>query len=480
MTTELKDPFNSPIETAMINISAFSGKTPTNMIPRPKSFNNLRKASLDTYSAWKNSGNVSQFQSCTKPQNNVVEKTHEISQSLLNHLKILNNNSNGSINFDPNLLSLAKKHKTTHLNASVSKNSNIDKTPSNSKSHHIHNNSMNTTIFNQKGCYPNAIPTNTANTNSKDKGLYKQVRPNSTTNSNKKFIDLYKRGGSITNVQVSVNLSSKPGISLNSSHNNISNASSVTNNHNNKGKSSHYYENSNSSHFGKDLENHVINMIQELQAFNSGGNFENMVRKMLDFLKRIPGLDPLFIALIGKLEEIILTNEEVNKRKIRDLEAVRIKESNSFSQKEKELQSDFDLLQNKLAGFMEIFRTLEKKGVDLKEILKEKEETEVSRDEDDVDEKIGKHLKKRNFKLEKQDDFADESLINDSEESSFGYYGKPETPLSSLRIFQNVTNTNKKPSGFKLNLREVEKRRALEASSQSSESKKENKFLKKK
>ena len=483
MTSEPKGVFSSPIETAMINLSLFSGKTPKNTIPRPKSFSNIRKTSFDNYSNSKNSSNFSQFQSCAKPQ--ISEKHSEISQSLINHLKVMNaNNMTGTMNIEGN----AKNNKTTHINQSVIMKNN-NNTPNNSKTHHNHNHSMNIGVFNAtKTTFPNKTPTNNINKphninninniqNNKENDGYIIQRPHTTTNSNKKFIDLYKRGGSISNP---LNLSSKPGVSLNSSHNNISNASIQ----NNKGKSSPYYEKSTSisSNFGKDLENQTLNLIQELQVFSSNGNFENIVKKILDFLKKIPGLDPLFIALLGKLEEIILSNEQIKKRKLRELEIIRLRENESFSKKEKALQNEFELLQNKLNGFMDIFKVLQKKGVDFKELLKINQNTENSIDSSEK--KQGKGLNMKNYYLkEKTEDFADESLINDSEESSFNYFGRPESPLSSLRMFQDIRhNFNKKTKdkGFKLNLKEVEKRKMMEKSSQSSESKKENKFLKKK
>ena len=252
-TPTYKDPFSSPIDTAFINMAQLSIKTPQNIniFERPKSFTNLRKASLD-YSSCKNSSNVPHFQTSIKPQ--FQPKTTEIyqnSQALLKHLKSLNNKS---------------------LNVDILQN-------------------KSTNLLKQR-------------TN-------QMINPQKPRSTIKKFIDLDKRGSSITNVHVNVNLSSNPkqnGVSLNTSNTNMSTTSIAT--HHIKGKSSHYCD----SGFGKELENQALYLIQELRQNNKNRTVEKefmntvVMQKVFSFFKALPGLDPLVIALIAELQEVLGKN----------------------------------------------------------------------------------------------------------------------------------------------------------------------------
>lgn len=423
-----------PIDTAFINIAQLSVKTPQNNLQRPKSFSNLRKTSLDT-SSNKHSSQISHFQSSIKQhfQQNSND-IYQNSQALLKHLKTLNNKS---LNFD-------------------------------------------------------FVPTQTLNN---CKPPAKPQRPK--TINNKKFIDIYKRGNSITNVHVNVNVSSNPKNITSNTSNNISNTSIKTQQHQNKGKSYHNNnsESSSSSMLGKELENQTLYLIQELKHSTKKNlenyNFPEILHKTLIFFKKIPGFDPLLIALLGQLEEFISFNEDKHKEKLRESEGKRLKEREVFLKKEKDFEEEIKKHKKKHEDFYTIFDILKSQGVNFEEILKRGFKKKEVIDSDDYDDGFQeKKNRKKDILLDnaiKLADFADESLINDSEESSFNYLGKPESPLTSQRINMIPPKSKKGISDFlKLNLKGITNKQVLNGSGSSSSSEynieehnKENKFLKK-
>ena len=443
-TPTYKDPFSSPIDTAFINMAQLSIKTPQNIniFERPKSFTNLRKASLD-YSSCKNSSNVPHFQTSIKPQ--FQPKTTEIyqnSQALLKHLKSLNNKS---------------------LNVDILQN-------------------KSTNLLKQR-------------TN-------QMINPQKPRSTIKKFIDLDKRGSSITNVHVNVNLSSNPkqnGVSLNTSNTNMSTTSIAT--HHIKGKSSHYCD----SGFGKELENQALYLIQELRQNNKNRTVEKefmntvVMQKVFSFFKALPGLDPLVIALIAELQEVLGKNETKIKENLKELENVFVKKEEAERRIEKEFVEKIEKQEKKIEDFIAIFDVLKSQGINFEEVLRKgllKQKKQNLQESSDVYEDSGEEKQKKWGKREilfnnmvKPTEFADESVINDSEESSFNYYGKPESPLISKRLNNIPVINNKKKGVFsdvlRLNLKEIEIKRALESNtSDSQENFKENmtinKFIKKK
>ena len=458
LSTAHKDSLASPtIDTAFINMDQITLKSPQEILQKTKSFSNIRKTSLD-YTSCKHSSNVSQ--TCQKPDfSQKLQKTSEIyqnSQALLKHLKSLSYNNN-SFNLD--------------FSSNFSKNKGI--------------------ITNTTQKLKNPI--------------------------NKKFIDLHKRGGSITNVNVNVNLATSNNnnhqnkqYSLNSS-NNISNTSI---HHHNKGKSTHILNNNyiNQENFGKELENQTLTLIQELKNFTQkslkNSEFgeklcknEEIIQKVLGFFKKIPGNDPLLIALIGQLEDFLMVNLERMKENYKENQIVRIKEAEAFKIKSQGLEEEILKYQKKQENFLTILEILKSQGVDLEDVLRKglkekKEKSTISSENSEFSADFSKNIKQKACQEIslindiKHTEFADESLINDSEESSFNYYGKPESPLTSISV-NEFTNTNvnknikekKVSEALKLNLKAVVNRKIIEESTSESKEnnyKQNNKFFKKK
>lgn len=436
----------TPIETAFINMSHCLNKTPiATSLQRPKSFSNLRKNSCDYSSSNKNNcnmSNINHYQTTAKHSNqSKLLENHQNSLILLKHLKKMNNKS---MNFE---------------------------------------------------IIPATNPTKNCNNTNINKSFSKSQK--SKPSNNKKFIDLYKRGGSITNVQVNVNVNSQgKQPSLNSS-NNIS----TTSISNLKGKSTHYTDSSHNQ-ISKEHENQILILIKELKnsqkTHNDHNIFPDIIEKTFNFLKKLPGNDTLLITLFSHFYDFLYTYDKNCKEKRKELDEIRKKERETLLNKQKELESELDDYRKKQEDFLIIFEILKSKGINLEEAVKSgiynNNNKNNSSYEEETSYNLQKKQKKHSFLLKESqnEEFADESLINDSEESSFNYFGKPESPPTSYRSKALCTrnNENVKKTKFsqalKLNLKAISKKNEESSSEEYSEktinnnNNKENNHFKKK
>lgn len=185
------------------------------------------------------------------------------------------------------------------------------------------------------------------------------------------------------------------------------------------------------------------------------------MKKTLEFIKKLPGIDPLIIALLGHFNELLLINDQHYKEKFKIFE----KEKEIWLKKKIDLENKIEDCSKKQDEFLQIFEILREKGLNIEEALKKGFSCKENSSCDDESLMLNKNKikgKATTFSLQeniKNEDFADESLINDSEESSFNYFGKPESPSTSNRLKAISPNLSHKgkvyPSIFKLNLKGI-------------------------
>ena len=235
----------------------------------------------------------------------------------------------------------------------------------------------------------------------------------------------------------------------------------------------------------------LINIFQELIKYdNNSNNITHFAEKIeQEFINKTSEINKLELRLKEKEEKIQriesekkdLQNSINNLRKSKndakkprnDIQQDLVEENMKIKEKILEQQGKIMEFKKQEKKFMDFLNDLKEKGVDLEQIYEEKQIK-----------KQKKELKKKKIleemiispkliDLESDTHYADESIVNDSGESSFNYYGKP--PISEndsceykFKEKVKIPKGKKKKLKFKinLNLKEI-KNPQLEKKSQS-------------
>lgn len=134
-----------------------------------------------------------------------------------------------------------------------------------------------------------------------------------------------------------------------------------------------------------------------------------------------------------------------------------VKENLILKEKIMEQQGKIMTLKAQEKKFLQFLKELNHKGIDLEKLYEEKQ-LKKKRKEEERKKVVEELLVPQLTELETFSYRADESIVNDSKESSFNYYGKPILDDSFLKIQEpkakakNMSSEKKKERKFKINL----------------------------